>query len=161
MNIARTFLIVAAAAMAAGCQKTAGGDAAEPAPPVPPATSTPSADSATMSNPGVQVTLDRTSYNAGAMVTLTLVNGTARDLGYNACTRIVEREVSGAWTAVPEPDRVCTMELRLLAKGETVKEQTDLPAAAAGRYRIALNFSDESASAGAPVRAVSAPFTIQ
>lgn len=114
-----------------------------------------------MTEAGVTITLDRATYAPRADVGLTLTNNTGRDLGYNACTRIIERESGGAWTAVPEPDRVCTMELRLLARSQSVKEQTDLPATAPGRYRMAINFSDEGPAAAAPIRAVSAPFTIQ
>lgn len=140
--------------------RTAAEDASEPAPPAqaPPAATTPAP---TMSDTTVQVTLDRATYAPGDNVTLTLTNRGQRELGYNACTRIVERESNGAWTAVPEPDRVCTMELRLLDKGQTVKEQTDLPRTTPGRYRLALNFSHESSSAGGPLRVFSAPFTIQ
>jgi hypothetical protein len=108
-----------------------------------------------------KLVLDRATYASRDDVKLTLTNDTHRNLGYNACTRVIEREAGAGWTAVPEPDRICTMELRLLARGETVSEQTDLPALAAGRYRIALSFSDESADAGTPVRGVSEPFTVR
>ena len=136
--------------------------AAEDAEPSPPAQAPPTTTPApAMSDTSVQLTLDRATYAPGDNVTLTLTNRGQRELGYNACTRIVERESNGAWTAVPEPDRICTMELRLLDRGQTVKEQTDLPRASAGRYRLAINFSDESSSAGGPLRVTSAPFEIR
>ena len=140
------------ALLAAGCRAPAvESDTAAPAQPAP-APSMPGSD--------VRIALDRASYRSGDDVKLTITNSSQRNLGYNACTRVVERESNGAWTAVPEPERVCTMELRLLNRGESVTEQTDLPAVSRGRYRIALQFHDESAS-GAPVRALSAPFAVE
>jgi hypothetical protein len=133
-----------ALALLVGCQK-------------PPADS----DSASMPSTTVRLVLDRATYGPGDDVKLTITNDTPRELGYNACTRVVERESGAGWIEVPEPDRVCTMELRPLARAETVTEQTDVPPLPAGRYRIALTFSDESASPGEPVRAVSEPFTVR
>ena len=155
-----TLMLMLGAALAA-CRTAA--EDAEPAPPAqaPPATTPATTPAPAMSDTSVQLTLDRATYAPGANVTLTLTNRGQRELGYNACTRIVERESNGAWTAVPEPDRICTMELRLLDRGQTVKEQTDLPRASAGRYRLAINFSDESSSAGGPLRVTSAPFEIR
>jgi len=109
----------------------------------------------------VEVRLDKSSYPSRADVKLTLVNNARRTLGYNACTRQVERESGGGWTVVPEPDRVCTMELRILDANETVTEQTDLPQLQPGRYRIALNFSDEASGSGGPIRATSSPFDVR
>ena len=126
--------------------------AAAPVPPIP---------SPSMPASAVRITLDRDTYPPSGDVKLTLTNASRRNLGYNACTRVVERESNGTWTAVPEPDRVCTMELRLLAGGETVTEQTDLPALPAGRYRLSLRFSDEGGSAGTPVQASSEPFRVR
>lgn len=155
-------LIVTVAATFA-CQQGArdgseSGAAAGPTP-APSGPETPSAPPRTST--GVQITLDRTTYAPRGDVAMTLANNSARDLGYNACTRVVERESGGAWSAVPEPERICTMELRLLARGATVKEQTDLPPVSAGHYRIAINFSDQGASAGAPVRGVSGTFEVR
>ena len=148
---------LALGATLAACRTAA--EDAEPAPPAQaPAATTPAP---AMSDTSVQLTLDRATYAPGANVTLTLTNRDQRELGYNACTRIVEREANGVWTVVPEPDRICTMELRLLDRGQTVKEQTDLPRTSAGRYRLAINFSDESSSAGGPLRVTSAPFEIK
>ena len=118
-------------------------------------------DSTPMTSTGVNITLDRAQYRPRDMVTLTIDNVSGRDLGYNACTRRIEREAAGRWAEVPEPDRVCTMELRLLARGEKVTERTDLPALSAGRYRITVAFSDQSPTPGAAIRAVTAPFTVQ
>ena len=113
----------------------------------------------------ITVTVDRAAYAPGATVGLRIVNGSDGTFGYNPCTRTVEREGGGAWTAVPEPDRVCTMELRLLDGRATVSTTTDVPRSlAAGRYRLVLSFSREDASATAntgAVRVPSNPFRVE
>lgn len=159
MTMNRTVLLIVAAALVAACQKAADRDAA-PATPAPGSAAPPSSSSP-MPGSAVRIALDRTSYRSSDDVKLTITNDSQRELGYNACTRTVERESAGSWTEVPEPDRMCTMELRLLAGGSTVTEQTDLPPVAAGRYRIVLHLSDESAADGAPVVGVSQPFMVQ
>ena len=118
-------------------------------PPPQPEGGTPSASSGTGTQP-IAITVDRAAYAPGATVGLRIVNGSDATFGYNPCTRSVEREQSGAWTTLPpEPDRVCTMELRLLQPRQTVSATTDLPRSlAAGRYRLLLSFSREDASAG-------------
>lgn len=155
----RIALLALTTLLVVACQKPADHDAT-PATPAPGSAAPPSASNP-MPGSTVRITLDRTSYRSRDDVRLSITNDSQRELGYNACTRTVERESGGGWTAVSEPDRVCTMELRLLAGGATVNEQTDLPAVTAGRYRIMLRFSDESAADGAPVLGVSQPFTVQ
>jgi hypothetical protein len=155
----RRFVTIPLLALALGCQKPAAGTDTASAVPAPSGSIQPS-PLPSMSSATIRLILDKAAYRPRDVVKLTITNDGQRNLGYNACTRVIEREAA-EWTAVPEPDRVCTMELRLLARGETVTEQTDLPALAAGRYRIVLSFSDESATAGAPVRGVSEPFTVR
>lgn len=156
--------LIAAGTLAA-CQKPApdaepAAQAPTPAPaPVPAPGSQPSTPP--MSANTVEVRLDRTTYASRATVNLSIANRTTRTLGYNACTRQVEREANGSWTAVPEPDRVCTMALRILSPNETATDMTDLPQLQPRRYRLALNFSDEGASEGPPIRALSAPFDVR
>lgn len=148
----RTVSLALLALLAAGCSAPAAeSDTASPAQPAP-APSMPASE--------VRITLDRETYRSRDDVKLTITNASQRNLGYNACTRVVERESNGSWTAVPEPDRVCTMELRLLNRGESVTEQTDLPSVPRGRYRLALQLHDESATGG-PIRAQSAPFAVE
>jgi len=160
MTMYRIALLALTAAALVACQKPAADRDAAPATPAPGSATPPSASNP-MPGSAVRIALDRTSYRSRDDVKLTITNESQRQLGYNACTRTVERESAGGWTAVPEPDRVCTMELRLLEGGATVNEQTDLPAVAAGRYRLTIQFSDESAANGAPVLGVSQPFTVQ
>lgn len=63
---------------------------------------------------------------AGATVELVLANETSGSIGYNLCTSSLERRTSGGWAGV-QTDRVCTMELRTLAAGETARYPYDLP----------------------------------
>ena len=112
---------------------------------------------------GATLTLDRTSYAAGATVTMRITSQTRDTLGYNQCSsRVVERQDGERWVAHPEPDRMCTMELRLLMPGESQTATTDLPAnLRSGTYRIVLSLSPQSAAATrAGVRAVSPAFRV-
>lgn len=112
---------------------------------------------------GVTIHLDRTSYSAGSQLQLRLTNHTANQLGYNPCTRSVERRAGESWSLIVERDRVCTMQLYLLDAHATRTDPTDLPSSLApGTYRIVLSFSNESSGAPqTPIRAVSAPFQVQ
>ena len=107
------------------------------------------------------VTLDRASYTAGATVTMTVKSASRDTLGYNQCSsRSVERQQGSAWVAVAEPDRMCTMELRLLLPNETQTAKTDLPATLApGTYRLVLTLGRQT-TAGGSVRAVSSTFRV-
>lgn len=110
----------------------------------------------------VRLTLDRSSYRAGSPVTLQLANQTSRTFGYNPCTRTIERLRDGAWTLYPEPDRICTMELRLLEASGSIATQTELPPGISrGTYRMSIALSDETASQAGPQRAVSGTFTVE
>ncbi len=95
---------------------------------------------------GVTIDVDRTSYSAGGRVELRITNHTDRTLGYNPCTRSIERRQGNAWSLIVEADRVCTMQLYLLNAHATRTEATELPATLArGTYRLVLTFTRESA----------------
>jgi hypothetical protein len=153
-----------AAVMIAACAGPQPGGEADSAPAqgaAPPAAAA-ARDTAAASQGGVTLTLDRGQYAAGDPVTLRIENRSGGGLGYNACTRAVERREGAGWVAVKE-DRICTMELRLLGSGETATERTELPSPLpAGEYRLALAMSrEEPAPAGAgPIRATSAAFEV-
>ncbi len=127
-----------------------------------PATDTAGTRGAGAAGQPVSLLLDRTEYRSGATVQLTLVNQSDRTYTFNPCPRIVEREDAGAWTRIPEPDRVCTMEAWLLQPHERRNATTDLPASlAAGRYRLVILLAPESGPPSAPgVAATSEPFTV-
>ena len=114
-------------------------------------------------NGGLEVSTDRASYRAGDPLTLTVHNRGADTVAFNPCTRMLEAERGNAWTAVPEPARICTMEAWLLAPGETRAGPTELPAdLVAGRYRAVLGFSEGSAEpAAGKLEARTAPFTVE
>jgi hypothetical protein len=111
----------------------------------------------------VQVSSDRSGYRAGESLTLTVHNGSADTVTFNPCTRALEREQSGRWSAVSEPQRICTMEAWILAPGEQRAGPTELPAdLAAGRYRAVLAFTVESAKSGSErLEARTAPFAVE
>jgi hypothetical protein len=133
--------------------------------PMPPMSEHPSTSTAPHS--GVTITLDRTRYAPGSQVELRVTNHTNDTVGFNPCTRIIERRQGDAWVTVPEPDRVCTMEIWLLDPHASRTGRTDLPASLTpGTYRLALVLTRESS--GAPpatpapsIRAASEPFQLQ
>jgi hypothetical protein len=112
----------------------------------------------------VMLTLDKTGYAPGASAVMTITSQRADTLGYNPCSsRSVELETPTGWVVHPEPNRMCTMELRLLQPGETQTAQTDVPAdVTAGTYRIVLRLRPEPSDSppGSGVTAVSAPFRV-
>jgi hypothetical protein len=115
-------------------------------------------------SPGeVQVSTDRSSYRAGDAMTLTVQNGSADTVAFNPCTRTLEREQAGAWIAVPEPARICTMEAWILPPGERRAGPTELPGdLEAGRYRAVLAFTVESANpSGGRLEVRTAPFSVE
>ncbi|MGH7710286.1 MAG: immunoglobulin-like domain-containing protein, partial [Gemmatimonadaceae bacterium] len=114
---------------------------------------------------GVTLSLDKTTYDPGAAVVMSISSQRADTLGYNSCSdRSVERETPSGWVVHPEPNRMCTMELRLLLPSETQTAQTDLPADLdAGTYRIVLRLRQERSDTTperVTVGAASAPFHV-
>lgn len=114
---------------------------------------------------GVTLSLDKTAYAPGATAVMTIRSQRADTLGYNPCSnRSVEGQSPSGWVVHPEPNRVCTMELRLLLPGETQTAETDVPAdLPAGTYRVVLRLRRERSDPAGPditVTAVSAPFRV-
>src|SRR5688500_16948220 len=115
----------------------------------------------------VTLTLDRDAYAPGATATMTIRNRGRDTLGYNQCSsRSVEQQQGSGWVAHPEPQRMCTMELRLLNPNETQTATTDIPATLprGGVYRMVLTLGIQRAtpsgqSAGS-VRATSQTFRV-
>ena len=97
----------------------------------------------------VTLTLDRDTYAPGATVTMTIRNRGRDTLGYNQCSsRSVERQEGADWVPHREPERMCTMELRLLNPNETQTATTDIPATVprGGVYRMVLTLSRQQAT---------------
>lgn len=111
---------------------------------------------------GATLTLDRASYTRGATLTMRITNRGRDTLGYNPCSsRVVERQDRNQWVAYAEPDRMCTMELRLVMPGETQTATTDLPAnVRAGTHRLVVTLNPQSAAGGAAIRVTSPPFQV-
>lgn len=120
----------------------------------------PAADSPAPAGP-VTLTTDRNSYQAGATVSLTLTNADSVQYYFNPCPRVVEREAAGAWAAVDEGQRMCTMEAWILQPRGTRTAQTELPRSLTpGRHRIVISLTAEGGQSAQAVQAVSAPFTV-
>jgi hypothetical protein len=86
--------------------------------------------------PAITIAVDSGSLAAGGTLQFRLVNGSMQNLGYNLCTARLERRASSGWTAVVD-DRVCTMELRVLAPGDTARSLRILDRGLeSGDYRI-------------------------
>src|SRR5688572_3485871 len=112
--------------------------------------------STTMRSDSVVLRTDKTQYKAGEQLTLTFENKGASSYAFNPCTRSLEREAGGSWTAVPDEGRMCTMEAWILDARGTRTGATELPSALApGRYRVVVRMTVESPG-GAPAPAISA-----
>jgi hypothetical protein len=111
------------------------------------ADSTPSTGtaSATVRSDSVLLRTDKAQYKAGEEMTLAFENKSASSYAFNPCTRSIEREEGGGWTAVADADRVCTMEAWILDPRGTRTGKTELPATlAAGRYRVVVRMTVEA-----------------
>lgn len=125
-------------------------------------------DTALPASSDVELILDKSVYAAAAQVRMSIRSRATDTLGFNPCSRLIEREEGGRWMTYNEPTRMCTMELWLLQPQASRSATTELPAAIPrGTYRVVLLLSRQrTPPANAPpswgtVRAVSAPFTIQ
>ena len=130
--------------------------------------STPQSDggTATLAS-GVTIELDRTTYNPGSPVRLRITNHTNETLGFNPCTRSLERRQGDRWSLIVEAGRVCTMRLYLLNPHATRTEPTELPSTLdRGTYRLVLSFTRETPGVtpqtpAATIRATSPTFEVQ
>jgi len=118
--------------------------------------SSPTAGASTVRSDSVVLRTDKTQYKAGEQLTLTFENKSASSYAFNPCTRSLEREAGGSWTAVPDEGRMCTMEAWILDARGTRTGTTELPTPLApGRYRVVVRMTVESPG-GAPASAISA-----
>jgi hypothetical protein len=112
----------------------------------------------------VMLSVDKPDYAPGGTVVMTITSHRTDTLGYNPCSnRSFERGSGGRWVVHPEPNRMCTMELRLLNPHETQTANAEVPGdASAGTYRLVLRLRPERADTTqtSTVMAVSAPFTV-
>ena len=104
----------------------------------------------------LELNVNARSYAASDTVRLQLVNRSSAEVGYNLCTSRLEHRANDAWTVMPD-HRACTMELRMLAPGDSAaSERVFDPAVTAGEYRLV-----SVVDAGGQVREVaSQPFTV-
>ena len=160
---ARISALAAMMLMVGGCRPSAPGSSASDSSPSTPTPSASSPSTTSTRSDSVVLRTDKSQYHAGEKVTLTFENKSSRSYAFNPCTRTIEREENGTWTALPDAGRMCTMEAWILDPHGTRTGPTELPSPmGAGRYRIAVRMTVEStdATSAAPVIAVSAPITV-
>lgn len=110
----------------------------------------------------VQATLDRSSYRAGDLITVTLANNSVRHYGYNLCGRSFERLIGTDWSAMPPELRLCAAILHSLPSGGVRSGQADLPTDfAPGTYRLLVYLSETTPGGNTSTIAISAPFTVE
>ena len=78
------------------------------------------------------------TLTAGTSAEVQLENLSDRTIGFNLCPKVVEREEENAWAPLPETrPEACTLELYVLAAGETVVQMIEIPSGLeAGSHRI-------------------------
>lgn len=86
----------------------------------------------------VRLRLEADAFEPGTPVTLILEHHGGLHVGYNLCSRRLERRTAGAWTSVGVL-RLCTAHLDLLEAGGTVARDRTLPLGLTdGTYRMRL-----------------------
>ncbi|MGH7543252.1 MAG: immunoglobulin-like domain-containing protein [Gemmatimonadota bacterium] len=66
---------------------------------------------------------------AGTSAEVQLENLSDRTIGFNLCPKVVERGDGSSWTPLPETRlEACTLELYVLAAGETTVQTIEIPA---------------------------------
>jgi hypothetical protein len=172
MRTSMTFAALPLALLFAGCQTPPrGADSTTPTAEAPGGSPAPGPGNITRPDstaPGagpVMIALDKTSYAAGGEVSMKITSHATDTLGFNPCTRSIERRAGGRWSTVPDEGRMCTMELWILKPHETRDAKTELPTPlAAGEYRIVILFSAQkpTPSGTTPgIRGESAPFQVR
>ena len=160
---ARISALAAMMLMVGGCRPSAPGSSASDSSPSTPTPSASSPPTTSTRSDSVVLRTDKSQYRAGEKVTLTFENKSSRSYAFNPCTRTIEREENGAWTALPDPGRMCTMQAFILDAHGTGTGTTELPTPlTAGRYRVVVRMTMESpaGASGSPINAVSDPITV-
>ena len=156
--------ILGTAVALGGCRSSApGGSDSAVATPKADSTASPGASAGTVRSDSVLLRTDKAQYKAGEQIALTLENKSAASYAFNPCTRVIEREDGGAWTAIPEPDRMCTMDAWILDPRGTRTGNSDVPASLTpGRYRVVVRLTVESpgGASSSAITAVSDPIAV-
>jgi hypothetical protein len=114
-----------------------------------------------LSGTEILLSTEKSSYQGGDPVELTIQNQEPEPLGYNACTRELEVREGATWVPGPASLRLCSREVWYVDAGATRRDTADLDIGLTpGEYRIVLSFTRDSAPAGQQVRAVTNAFTI-
>lgn len=109
--------------------------------------------------PGITFETQRPAYRRGDTATLILRNGTDDSLGYNLCGSSREIRTGGSWRRIPL-QRICTLELRILAPGAETHYREPITAEwQPGEYRISA--SVERMRSGNRGQIHTPPFTVE
>ena len=102
---------------------------------------------------------------AGTSAEVQLENLSDRTIGFNLCPKVIERGDGSSWTPIPETrPQACTLELYVLAAGETVVQTIDIPAGLGpGTHRIVFDgiSFEQGDPAIPPAERASASFEIE
>ena len=110
---------------------------------------------------GVLLATERSSYQQGTTVELTIQNQESARLGYNACTRGLEVREGATWLPGPASLRLCSKEVSYVEAGAIRTDSTGLDLGLTpGEYRIVLTLARDYAPDGDAISAVSNTFTI-
>ena len=72
-------------------------------------------------------TTDKTEYEAGDDITLTLKNNSGETIGANLCTSMLQHKVDGGWESFGKLTVVCTEEITSLKPGDDLSYTKQLP----------------------------------
>jgi hypothetical protein len=107
---------------------------------------------------GVALAVSPSESSPGDSVTVTLTTTRERGVGYNLCAGTLEHRTGDTWQPLP-PNRVCTMELRILQPGDEASFTLALePSLGPGEYRYHVSVEQMDGTGMTAVR--SDPFTV-
>ncbi len=85
----------------------------------------------------VLLVTDRTEYVHGDTMEVHFINNSDEEVGYGACSRMLERRTGGQWKPVYDEPQICIMILYVLKPGERrVGRQPVDATLPAGTYRL-------------------------
>jgi hypothetical protein len=94
---------------------------------------------------GLILQVDGDAFEPGAPVSIALINNSDSQIGYNLCLHDLERNVGGEWEPL-HIERICTLELRLLAPSDSAAGPAELPEdlePGEYRFRVAVDLMDD------------------
>lgn len=76
----------------------------------------------------LRIALVEPAVAAGTSAEVRLENISGRTIGFNLCPKVIQRANGSSWTPLPETrPEACTLELHILAAGETLVRMVGIP----------------------------------